>query len=774
MVRALITKAASPAPGTSDLFEGPASDEVTIAFPSKPTDLIGTFDADASEVTLSWTASSGATTYNVYRGLGSATPTLLANVATTTYVDTLSTSPKRIGTYYVKAVNEDACESIASDSVMRGWGVTDLAVTSGTRTDGVELTWTAVPTAAAYKILRLTASSGSPTTQIDVAAAGDVSYLDTSASVGTFYSYAIITDFGTADGDTGNVDVGWRNASAPAGFGASDGSQNNFVRLSWTPSTGAMGYVVFRSSGSGEPAAIKTIAGGSVSTFDDATAWPDILYTYFIKARTTAGEASDPKIYSEASTTDGGFSNLGPPTGVVASMGGFTTKVRVSFVNRVLGALGYNFYRSTGGGDPELIGTLPLSASTLAIEDTSAVVGQLYSYTVRAIGNVTETDPSSSVDGWRAVGATSRVTASDGTSAGSISITWEQVPLSNGYVVKRSTGGGTATTIATKTSISQTSHTDTASISPGTAYTYSIIATYPDPTDPSAKLQSPVGTSDTGWATLAAPTGVTATQGTSTALVEVRWSAVTGATMYQIERRSDTSSYLVVVPKRMFTTRIWYDRTAVPGKRYCYIVRAAASAGLSPASLPACGWRLNPNGPNPSTTDDGSGSSLRVADGGQAGGAPTSGAAGRGRRTAGDETTMGDGAAVPGDSSLDDALTSPIDPSDPARQLNCLDASLEEMLEAVQSGARDADGDGQPDLCQRERGDLDLNGHVDAGDIVLLLLMLGDETAVMGDFNQDGCVDRADLEHLQDLVTEQAELDALEASLPLTEHVTPD
>ena len=61
----------------------------------------------------------------------------------------------------------------------------------------------------------------------------------------------------------------------------------------------------------------------------------------------------------------------------------------------------------------------------------------------------------------------------------------------------------------------------------------------------------------------------------------------------------------------------------------------------------------------------------------------------------------------------------------------------------------DLDQNGEADLCQLRRGDLDLDGTINEGDLALLLTMLG-ETPVMGfgDLNDDGVIDATDVAEL--------------------------
>ena len=61
----------------------------------------------------------------------------------------------------------------------------------------------------------------------------------------------------------------------------------------------------------------------------------------------------------------------------------------------------------------------------------------------------------------------------------------------------------------------------------------------------------------------------------------------------------------------------------------------------------------------------------------------------------------------------------------------------------------DLDQNGEPDLCQLRRGDLDLNGRMDEADLALLLTMIGEEPVLgFGDLNGDCMIDGSDVQAL--------------------------
>ena len=95
------------------------------------------------------------------------------------------------------------------------------------------------------------------------------------------------------------------------------------------------------------------------------------------------------------------------------------------------------------------------------------------------------------------------------------------------------------------------------------------------------------------------PTNVKATQGTSTSEVTVSWSAVSGASYYQVYRA--TSADAADSAKTILSGSIWISKTtysdtsATPGTTYYYWVKAAtSSAGANPSAFSspaASGWR---------------------------------------------------------------------------------------------------------------------------------------------------------------------------------------
>ena len=159
--------------------------------PAAPADLTAT--PGNAVVTLAWTASTGATGYNVKRATTSGGPyTQLAAPTSPTYVDSSVTNDTAYY-YVVSALNAagESANSAQASATPTATGVppavpTNLAATPGDTQ--VSLTWSASSGATSYNVKR-SGTSGGPYTQI--AASTSTSYTDTALTNGTTYYYVV-------------------------------------------------------------------------------------------------------------------------------------------------------------------------------------------------------------------------------------------------------------------------------------------------------------------------------------------------------------------------------------------------------------------------------------------------------------------------------------------------------------------------------------------------------------------------------------------------------
>jgi len=165
----------------------------------------------------------------------------------------------------------------------------------------------------------------------------------------------------------------------PTGVQASDGNYTDKVRINWNSVSGASYYHVYRATSSGGSKISLGSWQGSI-TYDDTSATPGQNYYYFVKAATSSSgsNASDYSAYNE------GWRKLSPPTGVNATDGTYTDKIRITW-NSVSGASYYHVYRATSSGDSKI--SLGSWQGSITYDDTSATPGQNYYYFVKAATN---------------------------------------------------------------------------------------------------------------------------------------------------------------------------------------------------------------------------------------------------------------------------------------------------------------------------------------------------------------------------------------------------
>jgi phosphatidylinositol-3-phosphatase len=168
----------------SDLFNNPNP-------PPAPTNL--TAVPGDSSVALSWTASAGATSYNVKRSLTSGgSYTTIASVTTTSFPDSGLTNG--VTYYYVVSASNlsgessNSTEASATPNVAAPPAPTNLTAAAGNQQ--VTLNWSAAPGAVSYQVNRGTANGGPYDTIVHSGITG-TSDIDNTVVNGTTYYYVV-------------------------------------------------------------------------------------------------------------------------------------------------------------------------------------------------------------------------------------------------------------------------------------------------------------------------------------------------------------------------------------------------------------------------------------------------------------------------------------------------------------------------------------------------------------------------------------------------------
>jgi fibronectin type 3 domain-containing protein len=266
--------------------------------PSAPINVSASDGTYTGYVRLTWTASSGAVGYKIYRNTTNSS-------STAAQIGTDSTSPYNDATavagttyyYWLKAYNEGGNSGFSNSDT--GWRAvappskpTNVSASDGTYTDKVQITWTASSGATSYKIYRNTTNSSSSSTQIGTISTSP--YDDTAATAGTTYYYWVKASNSAGDSSFSSYNTGWRAIlnppSAPTNVSASDGTYTDKVQITWTASSGATGYKIYRNTtnNSSTSTQIGTI---SASPYDDTTATEGTTYYYWVKAYNSGGDS---------------------------------------------------------------------------------------------------------------------------------------------------------------------------------------------------------------------------------------------------------------------------------------------------------------------------------------------------------------------------------------------------------------------------------------------------------------------------------------------------
>lgn len=236
-----------------------------------------------SRIKLSWTASSNASGYDLYRN-GSL---YASNISGTQYVNT-SVIVGTAYTYYVKAKNAIGTTTNSNGTLSATAincsppGSFTLTVTpecSGT-TSRVNLTWTASANAASYDIYRngnLYASNVSGT-----------QFLNTYITPGTSYTYSVLAknNIGSMPNSNGTL-TATALTCAPGTFMLTAtptcSGTTSAINLTWTTSANATSYDIYRNGN----LYASDITGTSFLNTYLITA--GITYSYYIKAKNSAG-----------------------------------------------------------------------------------------------------------------------------------------------------------------------------------------------------------------------------------------------------------------------------------------------------------------------------------------------------------------------------------------------------------------------------------------------------------------------------------------------------
>lgn len=504
-----------------------------------------------TSVKLTWKAVSGANRYHIYRKTASTDWEKIGISETTSYTDTSA----QTDTTYLYAIRSIHIENGAEVRSERSQPVTrvgrpkltELKESSG----GNLLKWGAVDSAAGYEVYRRTsgAEDWKPIERVT-----GTSYTDSTAKYGTKYYYAVraycangnSTFFSAySAGKSLKRTVATPKVTKISGTGTT-------VTLVWNKVSGAKRYRVQRMESGGK---WKTLASTDKLSYRDKSANAYKTYRYRVCAvresggKTTYGMGQVPGLQRPGKTR-------------LTSAVNETAGIRISW-QAVDSVKKYRVYRKSKNSDSwKYLATV----SELSYLDESVSLGNTYRYTVRAVGR----NPESFYGGFDTGGmqaersyATAVIAELSNTEAG-VRIKWDKVSKATGYRVCRKSAGASKWTVLKKSTVKSSFTDETASA--GKKYTYSIRTIYkgdklsgyaPSRSITRLKMPSLKRASSAGGG------------------VQVTWSAASGASGYEIYRRSGADAQWEQMAKVKGRTKTSYlDLTAVNGTSYTYTVCA--------------------------------------------------------------------------------------------------------------------------------------------------------------------------------------------------------
>lgn len=449
--------------------------------------------------------------------------------------------------------------SCSKSSSKDGFGAPkNLSASDGAYIDQIKVTWESVSGAERYQIFRSDTVDG---TYSEITSTSSVSYSDSEVSTAVVYYYKVKA-WSSSDGysafsneDSGST--GSTNNLATPVINVTAGS--SAITVSWNAVSGAEKYYVYRKG----PSDSDYTSYGSVTdtSFVDSTAVQGLTYKYTVRAYSSSG-------FSDYSAVVDGLrpSSLGTPSGVTATLAD-SAKITISWT-AVSGADSYIISRSSSLNGTYTSIAAGITATTY--DDAASVTplnrGVYYYYTVQAVsaslGNSAESYPPvsgmvKSLVNPPVLGAVS--------GSSNVSLSWTAVSGAASYNVYTSEDSYT-----TPTNVATTSTTSTPS-SPNIIVYYKLKAVA---SDGSMSIFSNTVSGYRGAANdaPAAPTGLGYV--TSLNQITVSWSAVAGASTYNLYSSVDGRTYSLLSSQ----AAISYTHTGVTnGQNYWYRVSSVSS-----------------------------------------------------------------------------------------------------------------------------------------------------------------------------------------------------
>jgi fibronectin type 3 domain-containing protein len=334
-----VVSAVNSAGESANSTEASAKPTAPTQVPAAPSGLMAT--AANTQVSLTWTASATATSYNVKRTTTTGGPyTKISSPTSPSFTDTGLTNG--ITYFYVVSAVNSAGESANSSEVSAKPTAPAQAPAAPTglfatpANAQVSLAWTASAGATSYNVKRSTTTGGP---YIKISSPTATNFTDTNLANGTTYFYVVSAV--NAAGESANSAQASATPVAPTqppatptGLIATGG--NAQVSLSWTASSGATSYHLKRGTTTGGP--YTQVSAPTTTSFTDTGLTNGTTYFYVVSALNAVGESANS---AEASATP-----ANTPVDVTITVNPANTKPISPYI------YGLNFYFGETGPPP--------------------------------------------------------------------------------------------------------------------------------------------------------------------------------------------------------------------------------------------------------------------------------------------------------------------------------------------------------------------------------------------------------------------------------------
>lgn len=359
---------------------------------------------------LSWNAVDGSSGYRVFcRASEDAAWEEITTVSATAWTDTSDSDAFQyaVRAYKLRDSQTDAPETIWSDyacvqapvvqasekAASAKPDIPTLVSAEAPASGGVTITWQPVSNADGYYIYR---KSGDHWNKLHIVRGASVcTYTDTRTAPSTSYTYTVraftrsrgitLSDYdeagvtATTSSAAPSPDPAPTIAISEPQLGTVTSGGYNKLTVTWASVSGADGYYIYRRTSSADWKLLKTVSGGSITSYTDTSVSCGVTYSYTVSAYQTINGTN---VFSSYNST--GISGRAVPSAptLKSAESASATSIKLTW-GAVSGATGYHIYRRTSTtADWKYLTTLV--GERYSYTDTNLVNGQRYYYTVAA------------------------------------------------------------------------------------------------------------------------------------------------------------------------------------------------------------------------------------------------------------------------------------------------------------------------------------------------------------------------------------------------------